>query len=855
MPLLERICTQTYPGLNIQLLFRLGLCPTCRNPIFFPRVPAPEAKAAKEYVAAELRDRKQHEEEKARKEEELAAQGLEISLYVNDIVRISSDTGFCAKEVMKYPEKAGWVRDMASACGTVGRITEIIESNVGAGKRVAIQVRTKDLGHSYGNGDKRFRCKECNGSMCVHCFKCQRCRQDEAGHGCPSSCTEWYWTPPVLTLVCRASASTLWEELLIDKDAATATAAENHIIRLRAELKAVSIARTAVKEEMDKVGLDDARTDIVSRGLLSTDFVVALQDVAGNISPADWRRARHLLLLARQWGDSEKARAKQKLLYSAVCSGEIDSVARIVRRYNASRMADAVRWADAVSEQGEYVVENFARVALLAWPSAGAPKTGYCIGPKSRFLSRAECLDSNENIWLQVAETSPPSQGWLRIRPGGLGSPAIVRRGRSALRCFCCGDGLVPPGRSTNTFGTVKKDDEVCKGDTLLVAATLEPVQVVSFGENLVVCSFSKDDANHHKKQRMWRGNAKFTIRYRPEDLVYPEARENAGMYDEDELVPVNGHLRSRRELMLMFGNLSDAKKAWAEAKRKGRDKNDLSDDNERASGFASCTRGHLLHARCFQGALLAGHNCPAPGCTEPLWVPKVRKERRAEDACCGANANEQNAEAIRDLGELVGHSALLRARNEATAAYGHDITISGVKELKMCPVCYSGPLFNENCDDMEEHHGQCVVGAFAETESCSFQASASDIASKLMQLSATKTVADVLPKCPTHNALVMFSGCMVCGHLFTDTDWGDLPKWDPAAKAVLEVDKKKREAARLLAGEIRKEAALLQFERDALWNTWGKGLKPESHLANAFEDVFSPNDLPPMPPPAEECG
>jgi hypothetical protein len=246
-------------------------------------------------------------------------------------------------------------------------------------------------------------------------------------------------------------------------------------------LKAVSAACVAVKEELDKVGLA-ARPGMVSRGL-STDFVAALHIVAGNISPADWRRAQHLLILTRQWGDSEKARAKRKLLYSAVRSLVIDLVARIVRRHNASRMADAFRWADAVSERGEYVVENFAGVALLAWPSASAPKTGYYIEPKSHFLSRAECLGSNENLWLQVAETLPPSQGWLCIRPGGLGSPAIVRRGRSDLRCFCCGDGLVPTGRSIQKFCTLKKDNKVCEGDTLLVAATLEAVQVVLFGD------------------------------------------------------------------------------------------------------------------------------------------------------------------------------------------------------------------------------------------------------------------------------------------------------------------------------------------------------------------------------------
>ena len=101
--------------------------------------------------------------------------------------------------------------------------------------------------------------------------------------------------------------------------------------------------------------------------------------------------------------------------------------------------------------------------------------------------------------------------------------------------------------------------------------------------------------------------------------------------------------------------------------------------------------------------------------------------------------------------------------------------------------------------------------------------------------------MADILPKCPTHDVLIMFNGCMACGHLFTDTSWRNMPKWDPHAKALLALDKKKRQAATLLAEQIRKEAAMLQFERDALKNTWGGG-----GMAPATE-------LPPLPPPAND--
>lgn len=97
------------------------------------------------------------------------------------------------------------------------------------------------------------------------------------------------------------------------------------------------------------------------------------------------------------------------------------------------------------------------------------------------------------------------------------------------------------------------------------------------------------------------------------------------------------------------------------------------------------------------------------------------------------------------------------------------------------------------------------------------FPVSGGDIAARLTQLSATRSVADVLPRCKLHNSLIMFSGCMSCGHLFTDTNWDDMPTWDPRAKTLLELDQKRRNAAHLLAEQVRKEAAMLEAERDAL--------------------------------------
>ena len=48
------------------------------------------------------------------------------------------------------------------------------------------------------------------------------------------------------------------------------------------------------------------------------------------------------------------------------------------------------------------------------------------------------------------------------------------------------------------------------------------------------------------------------------------------------------------------------------------------------------------------------------------------------------------------------------------------------------------------------------------------------------------------------------------------------MPEWDPSARAMLEVNKKARNAVRLLTEQVRTEAAMLQFERDALMDAGG---------------------------------
>ena len=90
-----------------------------------------------------------------------------------------------------------------------------------------------------------------------------------------------------------------------------ATLAERHILRLRGELVAIKAAREAVKAETDKLlPLPALPPNRGFRRQLSSGSESAILDmVSSGISPPDYVRARHFLLLARQWGDSDEAKA------------------------------------------------------------------------------------------------------------------------------------------------------------------------------------------------------------------------------------------------------------------------------------------------------------------------------------------------------------------------------------------------------------------------------------------------------------------------------------------------------------------------------------------------------------------
>lgn len=258
---------------------------------------------------------------------------------------------------------------------------------------------------------------------------------------------------------------------------------------------------------------------------------------------------------------------------------------------------------------------------------------------------------------------------------------------------------------------------------------------------------------------------------------------------------------------------------------------------------FASCVRGHLLHARCFQGRLLAGRGCPV--CPEALFVPRVQRVLRdGEDNCCGAEG-QGDSSVLAALEQV--QAAEVAASQQATGVeagtgetVGQTVTNSSGSNLtlKMCPVCCAGPLLNENCSDLRAHHGQCPRCG-------SYPHSPAAIAEALVKAGSGAHVGERIPKCPDCSVAVLFSGCAECGHIFADIDWDDLPAWDNSAKGVLGVEVRHRKAARLLAEQVRYEAALLAHERTSLEEA-RKTPMP------VIEEVELPAPPKPLPP---RCG
>jgi len=494
-------------------------------------------------------------------------------------------------------------------------------------------------------------------------------------------------------------------------------------------------------------------------------------------------------------------------------------------------------------EGNEGVIVKARRGQVLVRWNGIESKFRYRYQPKKAGHGESRSSSRKE---VKICSAIAPPQGWFQIDA----SPRAVERICTSLKCWACSKALCASSASKAVYHRVNTST-LEKGDKVLVASTLEPVTVEEVTDHRVHCSFAvpkdflpEDDDNEKPATKRTRRNkddkkeapktapiaaaaAPACIWYRPVDLVIPSDESKAAIPSEvpTEIRVISGKLRTMHEVALLHpGDKEGAKAAWAQA---GDANNDPHGD---ISSFASCLRGHLFHPKCFQTALLSGNRCPAPGCGELLWLPSiVRDEEHVTCGDGGTTSASSDTESMRAETDLSNHDEEAKPSesvNDANSLFTEEELAA--EGCRMCPACCSGPFLNHHCSDMRTHHGQCSAMAWRGAgddrrrtpclpDGRTFQVSATEISKRLMQLSKGKTVADVLPRCPTHKVSVMFNGCRGCGHLFTDVGWHNLPKWDPNAKEKVALDKKKMQASVLLCSQIRKETAQLEFEREAL--------------------------------------
>merc|ERR1719247_440956 len=179
-----------------------GVCPTCRDPLYFATVPSREVKAAR-IMAKDL--------SKEMDQSQIQNQTAEAyEFHVGDVVRVHAEAKRC-EEMQSLPGIGGWHVDMEAACGTEGEVVEVVV------------VASPDLSEDPTGSEAG--------------------RQLKLLEVCTDSLDTWRWHPELLTLV-RARAD------LADKERAAARESMEQLARLRAELATVKRARVVVGAEI-----------------------------------------------------------------------------------------------------------------------------------------------------------------------------------------------------------------------------------------------------------------------------------------------------------------------------------------------------------------------------------------------------------------------------------------------------------------------------------------------------------------------------------------------------------------------------------------------------------------------------
>lgn len=202
----------------------------------------------------------------------------------------------------------------------------------------------------------------------------------------------------------------------------------------------------------------------------------------------------------------------------------------------------------------------------------------------------------------------------------------------------------------------------------------------------------------------------------------------------------------------------------------------------------------------------------PCPARAEPLVVPPVVRRGGGEDECGGGGGGDGGAEeGDAQLEARLDFLAMCGLQFDEEDEYGRPLEaqddggigeVDLLSDMRQCPRCNLGPLYNENCSDMSTHHGECQS---CEVRLCSRQKLDQMVADRLVAQrevhrkksdqndlgvseaddSSGLSVLAAVPNCRAClsrglTSKVWYNGCMGCGLSFTSTPWHSLPPYEP---------------------------------------------------------------------------
>jgi hypothetical protein len=326
---------------------------------------------------------------------------------VGDVVLVHPDVAHC-EAVQAHPDSSGWNKEMQAACGSEGVVVAVATDKDGQ-QFVEVKHERTSTGAFTWSWHSSLLVLVSSASV-IGLEACKAEVKDETPAGASSigeKLVEHLREELLVLQKARGDVRKNTAKLLGISVIDPTPRVEADILQACEESMQNSTISPAVLATVEPVPTADSQVEptppaVLLRRTLTDNSARAVQDLGTSVAPVDMQRARHLLKLARLWGDSELARKRRITIHNSARQGDLDSVARQIRHYNTMDRVEHALWQAAGRKTACYRVSPNARIELLADPHHGAQRTGFVLHPGCEFASTREALDIKGLHWLRV---------------------------------------------------------------------------------------------------------------------------------------------------------------------------------------------------------------------------------------------------------------------------------------------------------------------------------------------------------------------------------------------------------------------------------------------------------------------